>query len=428
MSLIFIGVLLIIVALLGAPLFAVIIGGALLGFFHADIPLLAVPNEFYRIAEMPVLLAIPLFTFAGYILSESDSPKRLVRVTQSLLGWLPGGLAVVCLTACALFTAFTGASGVTIIALGALLYPALNQAGYAERFNLGLVTTSGSLGLLFAPSLPLILYGVIVQQMDVGGPPVAIKDLFLAGLLPGILMVAMLAGYCLWVNRHSAREYRGFSWRELGGALREAIWEIPLPFVVLGGIYSGYFAVSEAAAVTAIYVLIVEVFVMREIPLRELPRVMRESMVLVGGILVILGASLASTNVLIDADVPGQLFEFVHAHVDSAITFLMLLNVFLLILGTMLDIFSALVLVVPLILPVALGYGIHPVHLGIIFLANMELGYQTPPVGLNLFISSYRFGRPVTEVYMATLPFLGILLVSVLVITYWPALSLWLIT
>jgi C4-dicarboxylate transporter, DctM subunit len=426
-TLIVIGILLIVVALLGAPLFAIIAASALLGFHGAGISGLAVPNEIYRIAEMPVLLAIPLFTFAGYVLSESDAPKRLVRVTQAILGWLPGGLAVVCLTACALFTAFTGASGVTIIALGALLYPALNQAGYNERFNLGLVTTAGSLGLLFAPSLPLILYGVIVQQLDIG-VTVSIKDLFLAGLLPGILMVAMLAGYSLWVNRESAREYRGFSWSELGSALREAIWEIPLPFVVLGGIYSGYFAVSEAAAVTAMYVLLVEVFVMREISLRKLPQVMRESMVLVGGILIILGASLASTNVMIDAEIPAKLFAFVHEHVDSAIAFLILLNIFLLILGAILDIFSALVLVVPLILPVALGYGIHPVHLGIIFLANMELGYQTPPVGLNLFISSYRFRRPVTEVYAATLPFLGILLLSVLIITYFPWLSLWLIT
>jgi C4-dicarboxylate transporter, DctM subunit len=426
-TLVVVGILLIVVALLGAPLFAIIAAVAMLGFHSADIPLLAVPNEIYRIAEMPVLLAIPLFTFAGYVLSESDAPKRLVRITHALFGWLPGSLAVVCITACALFTAFTGASGVTIIALGALLYPAMQQAGYDDRFNLGLVTTSGSMGLLFAPSLPLILYGVIVQQLDIG-QTVSIKDLFLAGLIPGILMLSMFAGYSLWVNRGTAHDYAGFSWSELGAALRESIWEIPLPIVVLGGIYSGYFAVSEAAAVTAMYVLIVEVLVMREIPLRELPKVMRESMVLVGGILIILGVSLASTNMLIDAEVPARLFEFVHEHVDSPLAFLMLLNLFLLILGTMLDIFSALVLVVPLILPIAIGYGIHPVHLGIIFLANMQLGYSTPPVGLNLFIASYRFGRPVSEVYMATLPFLGILLVSVLIITYWPALSLWLIT
>lgn len=433
MTVLLVAIVLIVLALLGAPLFVVICAGALIGFASWDtefltLPneLLAVPSEFYRIADMQVLIAIPLFTFAGYLLSESQAPRRLVRVTQALLGWLPGGLAVVCLTACALFTAFTGASGVTIIALGALLYPALNQAGYRERFNLGLVTTSGSLGLLFAPSLPLIMYGVVVQQMDIG-VPVSIDQLFLAGLVPGVLMIAMLAGYSLWVNRHVARDYEGFSGSELRAALREAIWEIPLPFVVLGGIYSGYFAVSEAAAVTAMYVLIVEVGVMREIPLRQLPGVMRRSMILVGGILIILGMSLASTNVMIIEDVPGTLFDFIHAHVDSAITFLILLNLFLLVLGAMLDIFSALVLVVPLILPVAMGYGIHPVHLGIIFLANMELGYQTPPVGLNLFISSYRFGRPVTEVYVATLPFLGILLLSVLIITYWPGLSLWLI-
>lgn len=423
MSLVLIGIALIVLALLGAPLFAIIAAGALWGYQRLDIDLMAMVNEVYRLTDMPVLLAIPLFTFAGYILSESQAPRRLVRVTRALLGWMPGGLAVVCLCACALFTAFTGASGVTIIALGALLYPALEQAGYDKRFNLGLVTTSGSLGLLFAPSLPLILYGIVAQQMDIG-PPVPIGDLFLAGILPGTLMIAMLAAYSMWVNRDNRLQRGEMSLQEIRASLWEAAWELPLPVVVLGGIYSGYFAVSEAAAVTAVYVFVVEVLIRREISLRRLPSVMRESMVLVGGILVILGVSLASTSYMIDAGIPQRLFETMQEHVSSPITFLILLNIFLLILGAMLDIFSALVLVVPLVLPVALGYGIHPIHLGIIFLANMELGYQTPPVGLNLFISSYRFDRPITEVYMAALPFLGILLASVLVITYWPGLSM----
>jgi tripartite ATP-independent transporter DctM subunit len=375
--------------------------------------------EVIGIADLPFLAAIPLFTFAGYLLSESNAPGRLVRMTSALLGWMPGGLAIVCLSACAFFTAFTGASGVTIIALGAILYPALKQDGYADKFNLGLVTSSGSLGLLFAPSLPLILYGVVAE--------VSIDDLFLAGILPGMLMLVMLSGWSLWVNRANRKPLSSFSLGELGGAVREAIWELPLPFVVLGGIYSGFFAVSEAAAVTALYVLIVEVFILREIPLRKLPEILRNAMVLVGAILVILGVSLASTTYMIGAGVPQMLFEFVAGLVTSQVTFLILLLIFLLILGAILDIFSAIVLVVPLILPIAAGYEVHPVHLGIVFLAAMQLGYLTPPVGLNLFIASYRFEKPIMHVYSATFPFLIILMISVILITFWPDLSLWLL-
>lgn len=410
-------------ALFGMPLFAVIGGSAMWNFYQEGIDLSVLGIEMYRIAEMPILLAIPLFTYAGYVLSESGAPGRLVRITSAFLGWMPGGLAIVALAACAFFTAFTGASGVTIIALGALLYPALNQAGYPEKFNLGLITTSGSLGILFAPSLPLILYGIVAQQMS-EGQSVSIDDLFIAGILPGLLMVVMLSAYALWVNRANHMPLEKFDWRRAKSALRESAWEIPLPFVVLGGIYGGFLAVSEAAAITAIYVTIVEVFILREISWKKLPAVIQQSMVLVGGVLIILGVSLASTNYLIDAGVPQKLFELIRGAVDSPLGFLLLLNVFLLVLGAILDIFSALVLVVPLILPIAAQYGIHPVHLGIIFLANMQLGYSTPPVGLNLFIASYRFNRPITEIYAATLPYLAILMLSVLVITYVPALSL----
>lgn len=416
-------------ALVGAPLFAIIAAGALLGFHAEGIDLSVVAIELYRLAEMPILLAIPLFTFAGYLLGESRSPARLVQLTRVFLGWMPGGLAIVALVACALFTAFTGASGVTIVALGALLYPALRQAGYAERFSLGLITTSGSLGLLFAPSLPLILYGVVAQQLGVG-EPVRINDLFLAGVLPGVLMVVLLSLYSAWSGRAlqpTVAAMKGFSPRAAWTALRDSMWELPLPVLVLGGIYGGWFAVSEAAAVTALYVLMVVVGIRREVSLRKLAAVMRDSMVLVGGVLIILAVSLASTNYIIDTELPTRLFELIRAHVQNKWSFLILLNLFLLVLGMMLDIFSALVIVVPIILPIAVGYGIHPIHLGVVFLANMQLGYFTPPVGMNLFIASYRFEKPILQLYRATLPFFVLLLAAVLLITYWPGLSLYLL-
>ena len=412
-------IILVLLAILGAPLFTVIATSAMLGFYREDTDLMNMALEIQSIADLPFLAAIPLFTFAGYLLSESDAPKRLVRLTGAVLGWVPGGLAIVSLAACAFFTAFTGASGVTIIALGAILYPALKMDGYPDKFNLGLVTSAGSLGLLFAPSLPLILYGVIAE--------VPIDNLFLAGVVPGMVMLVMLSGYSLWVNRANRKPLRTFSWSEVGGAFREAIWEIPLPFVVLGGIYSGFFAVSEAAAVTALYVIIVEVVILREIRLSELPQVMRSSMMLVGGILIILSVSLASTNYMISAGIPQMLLEMVSGFVSSPISFLILLLLFLLVLGAILDIFSAIVLVVPLILPIAAQYGVHEVHLGIVFLAAMQLGYLTPPVGLNLFIASYRFEKPIMHVYSATFPFLIILMLSVIIITFLPDLSLWLL-
>jgi len=420
--------LIILLVIMGVPLFAVIASSAIYGFSRVDVDLSVIAIEIYRIVDTPVLVAIPLFTLAGYILGESRASERLVKVTDALLGWMPGGLAIVSLFACAFFTALTGASGATIIALGAILYPAMKQAGYGEKFNLGLITSSGSLGLLFPPSIALILYGVIAQQMDLG-QVVAIDDLFLAGLLPGLLMLLMLTAWSVYTSTRpgSAIVRSAFSWRKLFAALRESVWELPMPLVLIGGIYGGYFAISEAAAVSVLYVLIVEVVILREVPLKKLPNIMRDSMVLVGGVLVILGVSLASTNYLIDAEVPNKLFDFVRAQIDSKLTFLILLNIFLFGLGMILDVFSALVIIVPLILPMAVGYGISPIHLGIVFLANMQIGYFTPPVGMNLFIASYRFHKPVTELYAATIPFMFILILAVLMITYWPELSLYLV-
>jgi C4-dicarboxylate transporter, DctM subunit len=416
---IILSIILILLAILGAPLFTIISASAMLGYMRTDTDLMNVPLEILGLGSMPFLSAIPLFTFAGYLLSKSGAPQRLVRLTDALLGWMPGGLAIVALAACAFFTAFTGVTSATIIALGAILYPALRQDGYPENFSLGLVTSSGSLGLLFAPSLPIILYGVISE--------VSIDHLFRAGVLPGLVMLAMMSGYSLWVSRKNVKPKESFSFKEVRAAVRESIWEIPLPIVVLGGIYSGFFAVSEAAAITAAYVLFIDVAVLREIKLRELPGIMRESMLLVGGILIIVGASLASTNYMIDAEIPQKLLAFVAELVTSKTTFLIILLIFLLILGAILDIFSAIVLVVPLIIPIAAQYGVDSVHLAIIFLAAMQLGYLTPPVGLNLFIASYRFEKPIMTVYSATFPFLMILLLSVILIMFWPDLSLYLV-
>jgi tripartite ATP-independent transporter DctM subunit len=411
---------------LGTPIFAAILAATMLGFYYAGIDLSAIAVELYRVIDTPLLVSLPFFTFAGYVLSESQTSQRLMRLSTAIFGWVPNGLAIVVLITCAIFTAFTGASGVTILALGALLYPAMVQTGYQQKFSLGLVTTSGSLGLLLPPSIPLILYGIIMQQMNIGGE-FDFEQIFLAGLLPGVFMILVLSLWAFWANRHHRIPTHSFSGKEVLSALRESIWEIPLPIFVFAGIFGGILAVSEVAAVTALYVLIVEVFIYKEIKIRDLPKVVTESMSMVGGIILILGTSMAFTNYLIDAEVPGVLFEWVKGHVDDKLTFLLLLNVFLLILGAVLDIFSALVIVVPLILPIAVGYGIHPLHLGVIFLANMQIGYFTPPVGMNLFIASYRFEKSIIELYQACIPFMFVLMAAVLIITYWPQLTLFLI-
>jgi len=412
-------ILTLILALLGSPLFIVIAAVALLSFVSVDIDISVVIIEMSRLADTPLLLALPLFIFAGTLLSESGTPKRLLRLSHLLLDWLPGGLAVVSLLVCAIFTAFTGASGVTIFALGGLLLPALLKDGYSEKFSLGLITSSGSLGLLFPPSLPLILYGVIAE--------VRIDHLFLAGIAPGLFMLMLLVAYSMVKSPARRQQREGRSRGEIAAGLKEAAWELPLPFIVLGGIYGGFLVAGEAAAVTALYVLLVEVFVYKDIDMQQLPRLMVKSAMLFGGILVILAASMGATNFLVDQEVPTRLFDFIRNYISSKYTFLLLLNIFLLIVGSMLDIFSALVLVVPLIVPIARGYEVNLIHLGIIFLTNLQIGYCTPPVGLNLFLASYRFERPVIQLYGATLPFLGLLMLTLLIITYFPLLSLFLV-
>lgn len=404
-------------ALLGVPVFA-LMGGLALWLFHAaGTDVSAVIIELYRLAAMPSLIAVPLFTFAGYMLAESKAPQRLVALAEALLGWMPGGVAVGGLAACALFTAFTGASGVTIIALGGLIFPLLRKQGYPEGFSLGLVTTTGSLGLLFPPSLAIILYALVGK--------VSLDRLFAASAVPGLLLLVILSAYAVVVAARHGVPRVPFSAAALGRAARAALWEIPLPFLIIGGIYSGFFTASEAAAVMCFYVALVEILVYRDLRFSDLPGVMTRSMMLVGAIMIVLGTALGLTSYMIDAEVPSRLFEFLSARITSQWAFLALLNVFLLIVN-MIEIFSAIIIVVPIIVPVALQYGIDPIHLGTLFLLNLELGYMTPPLGLNLFLSSRRFDKPLPKLYKATLPFWLAVAGALVLVTYIPGLSLWL--
>ena len=415
-------VLFIVLAVLGAPLFTIFGAASMLLFASLpDTSITGAANDVFseKFADSPLLVTIPLFTFAGYLMAESGTPQRLVKMSRAWLGWLPGGLAIVCLVASAFFTTFTGGSGITIVAIGGLLYPALISDNYEDNFSLGLVTTGGSLGLLFPPSLPIILYGVV------GG--VMIEKLFLAGLIPGILTVGALTIYAVIVGVKAKMQRTKFEFGTAFSSLWEAKWEVFLPVALLSGMYTGLLRLHEAAAFTALYVLIIEVFIYRDVSIRrDLPRIIRESMTLVGAILAILATAIGFTAFLIQARVPMMILELMERVISDKIMFLMALNVFLIVVGMLMDIFSAIVVVVPLIIPIALSYGVDPYHLGIVFLLNLEIGYMTPPVGLNLFIASFRFDKPITQLYKAVLPFIGLLGIALIIVTYVPVLSTWL--
>ena len=404
-------------ALFGGALFALLGGASIIGYATAGEPISAILIDFNRLTRNSTILIIPLFTFAGYIIAEGKAPQRLVAFARASVGWLPGGIAVVVLFTCAFFTTFTGASGITIIALGGLLYPILQQT-YNERFSLGLITASGSIGLLFPPSVPLILYAIIAQ--------VRIDRMLLAGILPGIIILAILSLYSCGWSFFKRTETTPFDWRVFLRTLWEAKWELLLPFIVLGGILSGIVTLDEAAALTVIYAGIVEVVIHRSISLRVLPRIVKESTVLVGAILIILGIALGLTNYLITLEVPTAILDWIQSTTESRIITLIGLNIFLLIVGCLMDIFSAVIIVVPLLLPIAEQFGIDKAHLGIIVLTNLEIGYLTPPVGMNLFISSMKFDRSVLVLYRSVLLFIALLLIALVLVTYVPELSLWL--
>lgn len=409
--------------ILGAPIFVAMAGLGMLFYFESGTPIAAVSAEVHRLITSPTLPAIPLLTGCGYVLAESRASERLVRFFKALFGWMPGGLAVLAVSICAIFTAFTGGSGVTIIALGALVAGMLHNERYPEGFTLGLVTASSSLGLLFPPSLPVILYAVVVSTSPQFN--VAAEDLYLAGLVPGFLMIAMVAGYGLYVGRKVEKNRQPFDLREVLASAWGARWELSVPVVAIGLFVSGWASMVEAAAAAAFYTLIVESLFTKDLhPTRDLPRVMVKAGVLVGAVLLLLAAAMGlSSYVLVEAEVPELLLEWAQGHITSQIGFLLALNGLLLLMGAVLEIYSAIVILPPILAPIALHYGVDPVHLGIIFLANLELGFITPPVGLNLFLTGSRFEVPMVRLYKHVLPYILIMAVSVLIITFVPQIS-----
>jgi C4-dicarboxylate transporter DctM subunit len=419
-------------ALLGAPLFVVLIAVGLVGLHQGGTPLSGGVADVYRLAgpQAVSLSTIPLFTFAGYLMASARTAQRLIRMAEALLGWVPGGLAVMTVLTCAFFTTFTGASGVTIVAVGGLLLPSLVKAGYGERHSLEVVTGSGSVGLLFPPSLPLIVYGIVfglTYGSYSGGRALAefSLDRFLwAGMVPGLLLLALLIGYCVVMGWRMNVPRKRLDLEAFGRAAWEARWELPIPFAIIAGLARGWTTIPESAALTALYVFVIEVFVYRDIDLRrDLLRIARESMTLVGAIFMKIAGATILTAYFVDSGVPQALFEWMGRYVHSQASFLLVMNLVLLLVGCLMDIFSAIVVVVPLIVPAAATFHIDPYHLGVIFLLNLEIGYLLPPAGLNLFIAAFRFERPITQLYRAVLPFIVLMVVALGMVTYIPRLT-----
>jgi len=419
-------VVILLLTLLETPLFVSIAGLTLVCILSSDFNATAlqlVLIEMNRLATMPVLVALPLFTMVGCLLTASGAPRRMMDCLEAVAGWLPGGSAMAALGACAFFTALTGASGVTIVAMGAVLYPILKQQRYGEKFSLGLLTTGGSLGLLFPPSLPIILYGVVAQ--------IDIAQIFKAALIPGLLLLAVLSAYAFFKGLGPPRKSTStepFSWRSFAGSFRSGAWDWGMVALILLGVYGGFVTIAEVSAVVLVYVLIVECVILKEIHWRrQLPEIMVESAVLSGAIIIILAMALGLTGYLVDAQIPNRILGLLTQLTDNKYLFLAGLNLFLIGVGCIMDIFSAIVIVVPIIVPVAQSYGIDLHHLAVIFLVNLEIGYSTPPVGMNLFVSSLKFQQPVTVLYRASVPYLVLLLICLVLVTYFPALSLWLL-
>jgi len=407
--------LLIVLTVFGAPIFVVLGGIAFMLFARLAEPLEVIPNQAYAMLISHSIPAIPLFTAAGFILSESKAGERLVRFFKAFFGWFPGGLAIMSVLVCSFFTTFTGASGVTILALGALLSYSLLKGNYGKQFTTGLLTASGSIGLLFPPSLPIIIYGVIAQ--------INIKEMFLGGIIPGFFLVLSMVIFSIIYATKKKIPREPFKIKEAVSSMGNAIWEILLPVVIVAAYFGGLTTLVESAAIALLYALVVEVIIHRDLKIKDLPAVIAKGIPIIGGVMIILSLANGLSYFIIDAEIPMKLTAWVQANISSKYVFLLLLNVALLITGCFLDIFSAIMVVVPLIIPLGNLFGIHPVHLGIIFLANLELGYLTPPVGLNLYLAAYRFNEPLGKIYRDVFPFLLLQLVTVLLITYLPILS-----
>ena len=401
----------------GAPIFIGLGGLALLFFWRDWTPISAISAETYRIVVSPTLPTIPLFTLAGYMLAESKASERLVLLFRALFGWIPGGTPVVLVLLCGFFTALTGGSGVTILALGGLLMPVLIKEGYSKKFSLGLITVAGSLGLLFPPSLPLIIYGVTAG--------ISIKSVFLAGIVPGLIRVGMIGSWAVWQGKVQSVSKHNFNLTKIISALKNAKWEAMIPFFGLFGIFGGYTTLVETASLISVYIFIIEFVIYKDLKFNDLRKIILDCSTLIGGVLIILGVAMGLTSYLVDAQIPLHLLEWVKSTISSKFVFLLMLNIFLLAVGCLMDIFSAIIIVVPLITPLGAYFGIDPIHLAIIFIANLELGFLTPPVGMNLFLSSYRFEEPMSNIYKSTLPFFVVMLLSVIAITYIPILSTW---
>jgi C4-dicarboxylate transporter, DctM subunit len=409
-------------ALLGAPVFVAMGGVAAVLFFAGGDGPSAVTRKVYDLIASPTLPAIPLLTAAGYVLAESAAAERLVRFFRALFGWMPGGIAVMVAAVCALFTTFTGGSGVTIIALGGLVYPILRKDGYSEGFSLGLVTASGSLGLLFPPSLPVLLYSVVASSRD---QVVPLDDLYIAGLLPGLLLVVLTALYGIAIGRQATQHRQRFTWREVLVSTWHAKWELALPLVIVGLFESGFLTLLETAAAALAYTVVVECFITRDLHVfKSLPDVLLKAAALMGAVLMLLSIAMGFTNYLVDQQIPDQILAWVQLHVHSQWAFLLALNLFLLVVGSVVEIYAAIIILAPLIVPLGAAFNVNPIHLGVVFLANLELGFLFPPMGLNLFLSSSRFGKPLPQLYRHVVPFLIILGIGVLLITYVPAMSL----